>query len=616
MAIFRPTARVRIQLRIDEMAETQSVLRSLEREPPGGASLAQTVATAAADIGEALATNLQKRFGLESMRGALRRSERERELSMLNQERSALQTGPARAEQTRPMSLVEQPNDAKNVLFEMLPEEVTISRNGLQDADTADITLTYQDLPIDPRVVRAALVSISIGSVSADDYQDGVVLQRVRETDGSLASMVEHVPGEELRWDTPTTFVGFVDEWGTEFGEDDTVKLKCRDVSALLRDIKILNTDGIDLSLPVDAGISALLDRFPATRGLRVVYGTPQDETDPLNRIKLLFSFPPPVPARSMQDLLREKPAKGKRPTQKKTSKEESLWDHISKILSQLGLIPVFRGFTLFIMEPRLVYSDLVGNKRRMVWGRNISKLGFARKLAGRKNDTIEVRCPDPSIGRTRWARYPVLGNEPRSGVLGLQGSPQPVTTRANEVSPNGVGQESVTVMTVQGVTDGAVLERIAQSTFEQIARQEIEGYLETHEITSFDSDEEADLLRLMPGDPITVQVAPPVELAPVDTAVSVGQRSAGNNGARPVTATTLQELQAQSAAMRQQYLERLGMSTQTARRLAAAQEQVALIETFRAGNVNISWSADDGVVIDVDFHNFVVIRDGEEAVN
>jgi len=609
MAIFRPTARVRIQLRLDELTETDAILRTLERDAPVGATQAVSAISATA-ARAALEANLQKRTQLESIRAAVPKPQLNRERSQLDQERQTLQRGPATEQQERPQGLVEQPNDERNVLFDMLPEEATVSRNGLQDSDTAEVTLSYQDLPIDPRVIRSALISIAIGTVSADDYEAGVTKLRVRETDGSLASMVERVPGEELQFNSASTFVGYVDEWMVEFTEEgDTVKLQCRDISALLRDQRLPEGWGLDMRVPIDMGIQELVNRFPSSRGLKVRYGTPRDPNDPLS--DLVSTMDPPFPEDSIPEILKPQSKRGGQ--KKRTSTDESVWDHIMKTTQQLGLIPVFRGFTLFIMEPRVVFGDFLKGTRRMVWGRNLSKLAFARKLGGRKNDTIEVRCPDPSIGRTRWARYPVVGNEPRSGVLGLFGSPQPTTTRANNVSPNGMGSETVQVMTVAGVTDSAILERIAEASFEQMARQEIEGYFETEEIESFDSKHEGDLLTLQPGNPITVQIAPPIDLAPVESAAVSGQRSLGlqTGTERAASATSLQRLQAQSAARRQRYLEDLGMSPATARRLAAAQEQAALIETFRAGHVNISWSADDGVTIDCDFHNFVVVRDG-----
>ncbi len=611
MAIFRPTARVRVQLRLDELAETAAIARTLEREAPlAGGTISAISAT---DVVAALNANLAKRTQVESTRATLSRPQLDRERAQLDQERTNLQRASDPQTQRRPQGLIEQPNDSRNVLFEMLPEECTVSRNGLKDADTAEITLNYRDLPIDPRVIRSALISIAIGTVSSDDWEAGVLRQRVRDTDGSLASLVERSPGEELQFDSPSTFVGFVDEWMVEFSEEDElVKLQCRDISALLRDQRLPEGGGIDLSLPIDAGVQELIDRFPASRGLRVVYGTPRNPADPLS--DLVSTTDPLVPADSLPDLLKPPVGKGRgRKRGARSGKDESVWDNILKVTQQLGLIPVFRGFTLFLLEPRVVFSDLGQRARRMVWGRNLAKLGFARKLAGRKDDTIEVRSPDPSIGRTRWARYPVVGDEPRSGVLGLAGSPQPVTTRANNVTPNGLGSETVQVFTVSGVTDLTVLERIAESTFEQIARQEIEGYFQTDEIESFDSRQEGDLLLLQPGEPITIQIAPPADLAPVEAAAVPGQRALGSQfGATRAKATSsLQELQAQSAAKRQAYLRGLGMSSSAARRLAAAQEQASLIETFRAGHVNIHWSADDGVSLDCDFHNFVVVRNG-----
>jgi hypothetical protein len=613
MPIFKPTARVRVQLRIDELDETRQIRASLEREPPKGAAFG-LASIAGQTVDGALNENLQKRTQLESIRGTLPAPQLERERSQLNQERALLQKRAAGGEaQDQPQSLVEKTEDERNVLFSCLPIQATVSRNGLKDADTATVTLDFRDIPIDPRVVRSALISIAIGTVEADQWADGVVRQKARDTDGSLMSLVERAPGEELQFNSPTTFLGYVDEWLAEWGEDgDVLKLQCRDVSALLRDRILRDGAGIDLNVPIDKGVQALIDQDASMRGLKVQYGTPINADDPLN------TFAPedaPIPAKSIPEVL--KPRKGKQPKAKRETTEESVWDHITGVCGKLGLIPLFRGFTLFLAEPRVLFSSFLG-ARRMVWGRNISKLTFARKLGGVKADTIEVRCPDPSIGRTRWARWPVVGDEPKSGILGQQGSPQPVTTRATDVSPNGTGSETVRTMTVRGVTDQKVLERIARNTFEEIARQEIEGAVETDEIESFDTKVQGDLLLLQPGEPVTIEIAPPADLAPPEAGLASSQRSLGlqAGATRSTTGSNLQELQAQSAAKRAAYLRGLGMSKETAQRLAAAQEQAALVTTFRAGNVNINWSADDGVSMDFDFYNFVVVRESPDEAS
>jgi len=286
------------------------------------------------------------------------------------------------------------------------------------------------------------------------------------------------------------------------------------------------------------------------------------------------------------------KTRKGKVAQATTKSEKQTVWDHINDVCLRLGLVPIMRGFTLYLTEPRLQYRDLEG-ATRMVYGRNVKHLELLRKMEGITTDTIEVRCPDRSIGRVLWARYPVLNGEPKSGILGKSGSPQPVTSRASKVSPNGTGHEVVRVLTVRGVASLATLEKIAEATFHEVGRQEIQGNFSTDEIESWDSKLEGDLLDLYPGQPVTVLV----EQQPQ-------QRDNGQG------ASTYQELASLSVAGRQKYLEGLRISPESARRLAVAQEQVYMTSTFRAGFVTIRWSAEEGVSIECDFYNFVVVRE------
>ncbi len=116
---------------------------------------------------------------------------------------------------------------------------------------------------------------------------------------------------------------------------------------------------------------------------------------------------------------------------------------------------------------------------------------------------TIEVRCPDPQIGRTRWARAPKKFGQQAFGVFGINDPPKAI--RANNISPGGAAQEEIKVIPISGISDGPALERIATSLFEQIGRQEIEGSWSTDDITFFGSDDEGDMLNSQPGDAIEV---------------------------------------------------------------------------------------------------------------
>lgn len=610
MPIYRPSCRVRVQLRLDELDDTQGVQAKLERGA-GSPSVGATAPTTAIPD-TTVAENRNALAALNQNRANVSPPEYRRELSRLHQERGELMRratgGAGTGTQEAPISLREDDSDEKNVIFDFLPRDALIGRNGLHDASTIDLTLDYRDLPIDPRAVRACLVGVVIGTVSADDYAAGMLEQR-RRPDGSLLSVVSRTPGQENWLKSSTRFVGFVDNWYTEHTDDgDVVRLSGRDVSALLRDQKMPEGQSIDMTKPIIAGIRELVDKPVMTRGMRVVYGTPFqadgsvfvfDEDGPVPAASGELG---PVPADSVGRTRKGRKGQAVRST-RRSDHEESMWDHIVKTVVNLGLVPVLRGFTLYILEPRTFGLNETFGRRKMVWGANLSSVTFERKLGGVRSPTIEIRCADPAIGRTRWARYPVLDGEPSSGILGKEGSPQPVQSRANKISPNGQSQEEVQVEIVRGVTDLEALERIAANSYEMISRQELHGSFETDDLESFDTTEEADLLDLQPGNPIEILVARPES-----------QRASDAPSTSSDNETTLQKLNGMSSGARAAYLRSLGFAEKVAQRLAAAQERVRLLPLFRTKNANIAFSVDEGVRISVDFENYVVVREDTDT--
>ncbi len=611
---YYPSCQVRLQLRIDEMADTAALQAALLRDPPVGAAIGLGQPATKQGLTKSLEDNLARRQLLNRQRSAMTGEDLARERSALDGQRDQLQRKTVSTEGVQDLpNVIDQGRGAQDnltVIFSSLPVSVEIERNSLKDADVCRLEIDFRDVPVDPRIIRACFISVTLGTVSADEHEAGILTQR-RRPDGGLLSVVGRDPGQELNFRSSTRFTGFVDEWQVSFGDDgDKVKLKCRDVSALLRDQRLFNAKGentrIDMSQPIAKGVQEILDRFESTRGIKVVFGTPVDPNDPLAVIEPNFGPTGDgiIPAKVVPRTLKAR--KGKQKKVNKKNHDQSLWDHITDVTLRMGLVPCLRSFTLFLLEPRVVFSDL-SSSRRMVWGRNVKSLEFARKIGGMvKSDTIEVRSPDPTIGRTRWARHPVLKGEPKSGILGQQGSPQPVTSRANNVGPNGVVDESVKVLSVRGVSDAKTLERIAENAFHEICRQEIEGTFETDDIDSFGSQEEGDLLRLQPGEAVQILVAPPAEVSSPGEAVTASKPSD--------TASNFQLLQAQSVAERVRYLTGLGISKDSAQRLAVAQEKVRLISSFRVGHVVLSWSADDGVSVSCDFYNFIVLRDAPEV--
>ena len=150
-------------------------------------------------------------------------------------------------------------------------------------------------------------------------------------------------------------------------------------------------------------------------------------------------------------------------------------------------------------------------------------------------------------------------------------------------------------IITVSGVNDGTLLARVAQNAFEQIGRSEIEGNFSTADVWSYDSSpDDADLLSVSSGDAFEILIV---------GASSEEEESVGSN-------TTLQRIQAMERSRRANYIESLGWPREVAERFAALQDATGFETVFRAQNANIQYDADDGIKIDVNFINFITVRE------
>lgn len=594
MPVFRPSSRIRLQLRIDEVTDTAALDAKLERDPPEGATVMDTIPTTELGRQEELTQNLSRKRAVVRERGNLSPDALLERTARLDERRNLLQLGGA-TEQNRPQGLEATEHDNRTIGIDVLPLTSRIMRNGLMEADEAEVEFDFRNVPIDCRVLRAVFLDMVIGTVSASDYEFGVL--GVTRADGSPLSVVARVPGQDVRLGSSTRFVGYVDDWTVNSSENgDTISIRARDMTAPLIDQKLPTGVSIDMTLPVADGVQELIDNFAATRGMKVVFGNPGDPEDPLgrgDRGPTASDFMPRA----------RKARKGRQARRAKSGDTAmTVWDHIVDTVVATGFLPIIRGLVLFIIEPRTFYQG-TSNAKQLVYGRNLIDLSFSRKLGGvSKVPTIEVRCPDPGIGRTRWARAPTKNGQVASGVY--PESPPPKATRANNISPGGSAMEEIKVIPISGINDGVALERIATSLFEQIGRQEIEGSWSTADITAFGSDDEGDLLDLQPGDAVEVLIAP------LNAATTQDSTNTFPGGA----VTSMQELQSFTVPRRKEFLVRLGYADLAAQRLAEAQEQTHLVTTFRVQDVTIDWSQEDGVSIEGDFINFIVIRESPSA--
>lgn len=591
MATFRPSCRSRLQLRIDEGEDVERLRAALEQDNPDGATVTDTVPTTELGRSQELSKNRARKRLVTRERGRISSTELTERTSRLDTRRSELQL--AGADQEKIQGIEDLLGDDLTIGIDLIPISASVMRNGLMEADEATVEFDFRTAPIDPRVLRAVFMDLVIGTVSAADFAAGVSGATV---EGDPLSLVSRVDGQEVRQGSTTRFVGFVDTWDTMASDDgDTISVRARDMTGPLIDRKLPTGITIDLSIPLADGIQNLVNEFATTRGMKVVFGSP-DETGLTER-----GDRGPVPAATTP---KTRKARRGRQTRRAKSGDQGMtvWDHIVDTVVAAGYLPIVRGMQLYIIEPRTFYAN-TANAKKMVYGRNLIDLQFARKLGGvSKVPTIEVRCPDPDQGRTRWARAPVKAGQRASGVFGINDPPR--ATRANSVSSGGAVGEEIKVIPVSGINDGAALERVAQSLFEQIGRQETEGSFSTADITTFDSEDEGDLLALQPGDPVEILIAPLNDATSGDSTNTMGGGSV----------SSLQELQSFTVRRRTEFLQSLGYPEAVATRLAIAQEQTNLQTTFRVQDVSIDWSQEDGISVECDFINFLVVRESPNA--
>jgi hypothetical protein len=573
---------VRLKLRTEEFEQTAELVRRLppavQEIPDAGAATtpASQASTPAPDDSseEALARNTERRTQLEGRRDAISAEEFDRQIAQLDEERAAILRQNAQApeeEGNEPEAVSGQAVDDLTVVGEIEPISASVEFNGLATADTASLVLDFSDAPIDPRLLRAAHVEITVGLVSADDFEAGM-LRAQRRPDGSLTSLVSRDDGSDV-----ARFVGFIDDWAVQYSDDgDSVKVTCRDMSAPLRDIRLQPGVSINMALPLDQGVADLLNRASATtRGVTVRY---------------VGEGSAPVPVEAAPQ--RRRPRRGRVNRRvRRSGQNMSIWDHITDVVRAQGLLPMMRGYELLIADPRTLYTT--EGVRRMVYGRNLERLEFTRKLSGVKVPTLEVRAHDAERGRTLWARYPTASGQPASGVLGVDNPPAP--SRANEVPPSGSNpDETVRVMSISGVTDPERLGHVARSVYEEIGRQEIAGTFVTGDAWSYDNTPEfPDLLTMRPGDAVTLLVA----------RTEAGGEDVGSD-------TSLARIQAMDRARRIDYMASLGWPRDVAARFADLQEASGFQTTFRVRDVRIQWDHSGGLEILCDFVNYIVIRE------
>lgn len=518
-----------------------------------------------------------------------------------------------------------------------IPKTARIDLPAYRTAGKWSLTFDYNDLPIDPRTVRSLGVSIYLDSVRAEDFANNI---------GGTVSLPAGQQGAIMRRSSKLSMLnpsfencamqGVADNWSVSHtSSGSTVTIEGRDLRGCLLDSPI--TTLLLAALPVQETIVDVVKWLVQKHeygGMMKV-----NAPDPAEWPKSVI--PSPYTADGITRV--NKGADGKKTTGVMIdSKPEVLnyWDVIVKYCQLVGAVPYFQGPVLWIKPARNLYDQQSAGTskgryptpfkggqprqidsqpvsvRRLMFGRNVDEYNVERKMGGRTPGQIEVTSLDTSSkerGQQKLliARWPVdeaAQPQPRAALTPNQKRNQTLKTQAlakdlpaslvSGISPtDSAGKKDVVRISVPGISNLDRLRQIAQDLYEEIGRGELGGSIRTRSLASFGGDnEDPDLLRLRPGDAIQIQV----------DARNL-RFSAGKVAGAP-----LSDFAGMTDAALVNYLTaKMGDANLARVIVAAGRNAIADMQnTYRVSNVTFDWSADRGVEIGFDFHNFVILRD------
>ena len=492
------------------------------------------------------------------------------------------------------------------------PKTASVELPGYRQAGKFQMTIPYRDLPIDPRLVRAAAVEIYLGCVSPSAFAAG---QGGATTDGHRSSVLTPryiLDGQQVVSDSNILMVGVVDNWAVEHGSPASMAtLEGRDPRSILLDspINVKALSKLNLDQPIDKVVQDIISKHPFGR-VMIIKTHPQDWVDLNGNV---IPLPRPLAEKNATRVLLG-PTGTEKPNAppKGESSQINFWDLITNYCALVGAVPTFIGDILWIRPARSLFDQnkvqdfdpqfgtftkprIVDGKQRVfrlqAYGKDIETLKFERKYKGNKPRIVQVFSLDTGSS-LRGAQKLLSAQYPPDLqiVKAKNGKKGRVTAR----SPGGeLAASEVIKVYKNGIKDKGKLLEIAKDVFEEIARGEMGGCCVTKNLASFGgNNSDPDLLHIRPGNPI--------ELATAINAVTDGPPLVNEfiDHERRSVKEEVQAIAAQTGS-----LELAKVLVATAR--GAVPE---MLRPFRVSNVKYDYDSNK-VNVAFDFQNYVVPR-------
>lgn len=471
----------------------------------------------------------------------------------------------------------------------VIPKKASWKQNGIRTADTLSLTIRWQDMPIDPRVIRACAVQFYLGTVTAQEFAEGIGGITRGDVFGSgvpnAKERLNIVPDTYLdkngKGRTNLRFQGWVDKWKLTSGEGEALlELECVDNTRLLekqpRPAKLV----LGMEKPIDEAIAEYLSHFPQMAGLTVEYLPRSTAVSDIPKLKGALAQTSFVPNLGP-------PAGGGGAT---GGASETVLDYLTSVVGSIAHSIRVDGTRLVIQRA----SNLLGTGpiprtddpyqgrnlpsgrypvRALIYGRNVSEYVVERDFVRKEPKNIEVRSYDPERKNVVVARFP----EEKDQQLVASG---PGDGKADK--------NWVVVQVSDGIRDKVILKSIAEEVFNTTGRQELLVHVKTKNLASFGGDnEDPDLLDMTIGDAFEILI---------------------NRGDDQGTSSkTEQNLSA--AQLNEETMRGLGFSSDFAKAYAKAYTDAGFQREYKMKEMSVDWDTEEGVSFEITGANYVVAR-------
>ena len=325
----------------------------------------------------------------------------------------------------------------------ILARNLTVEINDYTEADTFSCEIDYKSFPFDPRNIRSCGVTIHIED-------------REKIFAGNTLDLLE--PKVEN-----TIFQGFADEESISFDDDSRkVTMEGRDFTSFFLDQKRTVLTPIAMSKPVDQIVQDLILEQKATETLVVELR--------LNGVTTL-----PTLAQLAPDF---NPVTAKR----NPKRNETYWDIMQSIIEKAGLIIFVELDKVIISKPQVLYNR--ENTIQCVYGYNLKKLKFRRKLGRQKGFNIKVVSLNIEAKKTLEALLPEEAKDTEfiSRFGNTRITIEQLDKNGKKIEPP--KDADFLSFRVSDIADKDHLITVGEKIYEELSRQEIEGSLMTFEMS------------------------------------------------------------------------------------------------------------------------------------